>query len=95
MKSRIGLKALAKRRNIDKLMTAFAIVEPLSTLPQIFAIYKNQKAEDLSMASWLLYLLCAIVWLVYGLRIKNLPLIVSSIFWIITELLVVVGIIIY
>lgn len=95
MKSKIGLKELQKRKNIDKAMTIFAIIEPLSTLPQILDIYTHRSAKDVSFVSWLLYLFFAIIWLLYGLRIKNMPLIMSSLFWIATEALVVIGIVLY
>lgn len=76
-------------------MMVIATVEPLTTIPQIFTLYSAQDASGLSFSTWLLYLIAAVIWLLYGIRIKSKPLIVSSVFWIITELPVVVGILIY
>ena len=76
-------------------MIIFAAIEPLTTIPQIVLLYTTKNATGLSLSMWVLYMLAAFVWLVYGIRIKSKALIASSIFWILTELPMVVGILIY
>lgn len=79
----------------DKLVLAVAIVEPLTMVPQIYQTYKTQDASSLSLLSWLLFASAAFIWLIYGIKINSRPLIISSFLWIVTELLLVVGIILY
>ena len=85
----------SKYRNLEYLVLAVAIVEPLSTVPQIVEVYQSQSAESLSLLSWLLFMAASVIWLVYGIRIKNAPLIASSVLWVSTELLLIGGIITY
>jgi uncharacterized protein with PQ loop repeat len=74
---------------------AVAIIEPLTTLPQAYEIWVNQKAEGVSVFTWTMYFVAAIVWLFYGLQIKDKPLIILSILWAVTEFAVVVGPMLY
>lgn len=94
-----GLLQKKKKKNRDELvercMIIFAAIEPLTTIPQIVLLYTTKNATGLSLSMWVLYMLAAFVWLVYGIRIKSKALIASSIFWILTELPMVVGILIY
>ena len=79
----------------EKFVLLVAIVEPLSTLPQIYDVYSTKDAHALSLVSWLLFACASIVWLIYGIKIKSNPLIASSILWISTEVLLMIGIILY
>ena len=91
-------RVISKPKNaslLEKLVLAVAIVEPLSTVPQIIEIYQSKNAEAISLLSWLLFMGTSLIWLAYGIKIKNLPLIASSIMWVLTELILVVGIVIY
>lgn len=84
-----------KGLSLERLALVVAIIEPLSTVPQIVEIYQSENAESISLLSWLLFMAASLIWLAYGLKIKNPPLIASSVLWVITELTLIVGIIIY
>lgn len=45
-----------------------------------------------SAATWILYLVASVMWLVYGLKCRNAPLIVSGVLWVVVEAIVVVGV---
>lgn len=79
----------------EKFVLLIAIIEPLSTLPQIFDLYTSKDASSLSLLSWVLFAGASVVWLVYGLKIKSRPLIASSLLWITTELILMAGIVLY
>jgi MtN3 and saliva related transmembrane protein len=78
-----------------RFILAVAIIEPLTTIPQIYQIWSRKSAEGVSLATWGFYTLTACIWLVYGIKIKEKPIIISSIMWILTEGLVVIGILLY
>jgi uncharacterized protein with PQ loop repeat len=80
---------------LERAALVVAIVEPLSTVPQIVEVYQTKNVESLSLLSWFLFLLASFIWLAYGIKIKNVPLIASSILWALTELILIAGIIIY
>lgn len=94
-KHKVYTKPKNKMSSLEKLALVVAIVEPFSTLPQIIDIYTSRNVESLSLLSWLLFLVGSVVWLAYGIKLKNAPLIASSILWLSTELVLIFGILIY
>ena len=88
LKKKVGTK-------FEKFVLAVAIVEPLSTIPQIYDVYTTKDATTLSLLSWVLFASASVTWLIYGLKIKNVPLIASSILWVSTEILLILGIFLY
>ena len=80
---------------IDKIVYVLAILVPILTLPQLFKIWVNQTAQGVSLTSWATYLIASIVWLIYGVIHKAKPLIIMYILWIIIDLVIVIGIIMY
>ena len=79
----------------DDFMYVIAIVMPLTTIPQIIQIWTNKSAQSVSIITWSAYVFSASCWLVYSIVHKEKVLIINSILWVILELMVVVGIIIY
>ena len=77
---------------LELFMVVVAIAEPLMTIPQIFELYSPQGSKGVSLATWLLYLVASIMWLLYGIKCRNTPLILSGGLWVIMEAVVVVGI---
>lgn len=76
-------------------MIVFALVEPLATTPQIYQVWKNKDISGVSLATWLFNTITAGVWLTYGVKIKDRPIIVSGLFWTLTQGLVVLGILLH
>lgn len=85
----------SKLQILEYLVLGVAIIEPLSTVPQIVEVFQSQNAESLSLLSWLLFMSASVIWLFYGIKIKNQQLIASSILWVSTELLLITGIVMY
>lgn len=95
---RIRIKKLTKKQQkqlIKRSVLIIAVVEPLMTLPQIYEIWIKNQAEGVSSLTWGLYIAAAFIWLLYGIQLKDRPLIISSTLWVITEALVVVGLALY
>ena len=88
-------KKAKENPTFEKFVLLVAIVEPLSTLPQIYDTFSTKDASSLSLLSWVLFTAASFVWLIYGIKIRSGPLIASSILWISTELLLMAGIILY
>ncbi len=84
-----------QKQLVKRSVLAIAVIEPVMTLPQIYEIWIKQETEGVSTATWGMYISAAIIWLLYGLQLKDKPLIISSILWIITESAVVIGSLIY
>ena len=80
---------------LDKIIYVVGISGPIMTLPQVFKIYLEKSAGGVSLISWSWYLFTAIIWLFYAIVHKEKPLIISNIFWILIEIVIVIEIIIY
>lgn len=76
---------------IDRMMMLVGSLTPLATIPQIMTIYSAQSVENVSLLTWILYDLSAILFLSYAILHKLPPLIISSILWIIVDSAVIVG----
>ena len=83
---------ILRRFPVKRGVLVVAVAEPLSALPQIYEIWIKHQSEGVSALSWSLFAIAALIWLLYGLKIKDKPVIISSALWIITEIAVVLGV---
>ncbi len=51
----------------------------ISFMPQVIKTYKSKSAKDLSLGMFSLFCVGIILWLVYGLLNKDLPVIISNV----------------
>lgn len=73
---------------LDRVVLLVSIGYPLSALPQLFQIMHGNSA-GVSVISWLSFFACAALFLVYGLRRRVMPMIVSNSLWVVIDALVV------
>lgn len=83
------------KERVENFALIAGIVQPLITLPQIIAIYSNQSAQDVSLLTWLGYLIFGIIFLIYGLVFNLKPIWIGQIIWVTMQLIIVIGILIY
>jgi len=82
-------------RRYDEFMWLVAIIVPLMAIPQIYKIWVFRSAQDVSLISWTAFMLSGCAWLVYSIIHKDKPLIINSLLWVIFDLLVIIGILLY
>ncbi len=75
----------------DRFVLVVAAIEPLSTLPQVYQVWFKHQTVGVSALTWLLYALSESIWLAYGLKKRDRPLIAASLLWMLMELLVGLG----
>lgn len=80
---------------IRKAALAVAVIGPLFTAPQAYEIFKNKSAENLSLVTWSFWSLSSLVWLMYARLTRDTVLTVSSALWVLFDVSVAVGILIY
>jgi uncharacterized protein with PQ loop repeat len=80
-----------KTLNIDSLVYFAAIFGPLVTLPQVYDIWILRKTE-ISVVTWVGYIVAALIWLVYGLKHGSKPIVFTQSAWIVISSLIVVGV---
>lgn len=80
---------------VDKLVYVAAFAEPASAVPQVVAIYAAKTAAGISLFTWSAYLTFSLIWLWYGIVHKQRALIIASTLFAISEVLVIIGGILY
>lgn len=80
---------------LDKTCLFFSVLMPATTLPQIYKIYVFQEVAGLSLLMWVLYTIGVIPFLIYGIVHKEKPLIVLNVLWLIAQVIIISGILMY
>jgi len=80
---------------LDSIVLFFGIVGPLANVFQAFKIFTEQTAAGLSLFAWSFFVLVNLVWIVYAIVHKERLILISYIMWLLTNLLVVIGILMY
>jgi|AntRauTorcE11897_2_1112592.scaffolds.fasta_scaffold21382_2 uncharacterized protein with PQ loop repeat len=84
-----------KVRFLDNICIVFSVLMPATTIPQILIIYKHHQVDGLSLTMWLLYCVGVIPFLIYAIVHKEKPLIILNILWLIAQIVIITGILIY
>lgn len=85
----------AFKRFLDHFMYVVAIGGPLSTLPQVFQVFETRDVSSLSFTTWGLWFLLSIIWLIYGVVHKDIPIIISQTLYVALNGIIVVMIFAY
>ncbi|MFP4515046.1 MAG: SemiSWEET family transporter [Parcubacteria group bacterium] len=80
---------------LDKVCLIFSVLMPATTIPQIWLIFKHQEVGGLSLAMWIFYTIGVIPFFVYAIVHKEKPLIILNILWLIAQIIIITGILIY
>ena len=67
------------------------ICTTISFLPQVFKIWKTKSVDDISLLMFLIFTF-GVNWLIYGLMIKEIPIILANTLTLILCLLILLGI---
>jgi uncharacterized protein with PQ loop repeat len=83
------------KKVMDRIIYIIAFIGPVMTIPQLINIWVDKQTAGVSAISWATYLIVSIFWLIYGILHREKPIIFSSCIWIVLDLLIVVGTLIY
>ena len=84
-----------RREPFDYVIYFFTVATPLFEIPQAITIYANHSAKDVSVWTWSFFVIDNLVWIVYAVKQKLTPLLITSILYLIIEIAIVAGIIHY
>lgn len=73
------------------LTTIFGVGMSFGYFTQTVKIWKNKSAKDVSLWTYLIFGAGVTVWLIYGISIKDLPVIISNVFAVIGALTVIIS----
>jgi MtN3 and saliva related transmembrane protein len=82
-------------RHYERYMLAMGMIGQVLYFAQAVKIFYTQAAKDVSLLGFTLGFVSVSSWLVYGILIKNRPLVFANIVAVIGALLVLVGILMY
>lgn len=80
---------------VDAIMYVVGIVGPFVSIPQLIEIYGKGNAQGISVITWIGYCVLTALWLLYGLVHREKPIIITQALWLIVNVAIVVGAIIY
>lgn len=80
---------------VDKFVYIVGGVGPIFTVPQITKIWIGQNAAGVSVIAWISYLIAALFWVAYGIMHKEKPIIFTYGIWVVLDLIIVIGAVIY
>jgi uncharacterized protein with PQ loop repeat len=83
-------KHFKKDTRFDRLVLFVSILYPLSAIPQLISIFEGN-TDGVSVYSWAGFLVCASLFLVYGLRHRVWPMILSNTLWVAVDSMVVIA----
>lgn len=79
----------------EKYMSFIGVVTNVMFYLQAYKIFINKSAKDVSGVGFLLSFVGLFSWLVYGILLKNKPLIIANVFGTIGALVTLIGVIKY
>lgn len=91
-------KHLSKKQEktiVDHLMSAAAIVHPLTATPQVYLIYSSHDVSGVSLWTWSGFMVLGLIFLAYGILHKIRPFVVTQTLWFVVDFLVVIGVLLY
>lgn len=94
----IGLRFFHRKKNkdlVDKIIYAISIVGPAMTIPQIYNIWIKKSLAGVSLATWLAFTIIAASWLTYGIAHRAKPIIFANILWLIVDIIIVTGLLVF
>ncbi len=93
IKSNLGLVM----KHFEGFMVFVGILGPFATLPQLVKLFltHSQHASGQSLLTWSLYAALSLLWFIYGLIVKKLPIYVGNGISMVLNLLMVLGILIH
>ena len=56
-----------------------AALTTISFVPQVVKIWRFRSVKDISISMYIIYTLSVILWLIYGITIKSMPLVIAEI----------------
>lgn len=89
------LKKKDEKRLINRVCSVFAVLMPMTTIPQIYLLYSSKNAAGLSLAMWVLYTIGCIPFLLFGYIYKHRQIVVLNTLWLIVQVVMIVGILLY
>jgi uncharacterized protein with PQ loop repeat len=94
-KKHFHLTRTVERHILDRTIYIASFAGPMTAMPQIYTIFATQSATGVSIWSWILGLGFSAIWITYALFYRIKPILVSQCLWVMIDLIIIVGIMMY
>jgi uncharacterized protein with PQ loop repeat len=78
---------------LERLLRFAAVGTMLMTVPQVWSIWTTSGRSDVSLVSWMAYLLSSVAWLTYGVKKADATICFANGGWIVMDLAILAGIV--
>jgi uncharacterized protein with PQ loop repeat len=86
---------MIRKPSLETFVLVMGIIEPLFTLPQAYTVWVRQETAGVSLLTWVFFTIASIVWLIYGISIKNKPIVASYALYTVLNSFLVIGLLIH
>jgi hypothetical protein len=80
---------------MSRVLAVMSFVTMAMTIPQVWIIWVERQAAGVSLLSWGAYLASAILWFGHGLQQRDRNIYLACVGWIILDVAVIVGVVLY
>jgi len=77
--------------NVDIFGYFAAILTTVAFLPQLIKTLKTKKADDVSLATLIMFIIGVLSWIIYGYKISSVPILVANLITLILNLLILIS----
>jgi len=84
-----------EKKTVSKLAYVMIIVGLILAVPQVYEIYATKDATGVSIITWAGWIVSGFFWIIYGIAIRQAPIVISAFLKIILNGMIVYGIILY
>ena len=85
----------AKKSTFDLIIYVAAVAAPVMTVPQLYKIWSEKQTSGVSIQTWGTYSLISLLWVVYGVKIKAKPIVLTNGLLLLIDSLIVIGVFTY
>ena len=76
--------------NVDLFGYFAAILTTAAFLPQLIKTLKTKKADDVSLTTLVMFIICVLSWIIYGYKISSTPILIANLITLILNLLILI-----
>ena len=77
--------------NVDIFGYIEALLTTTAFLPQLIKTLKTKKAEDVSLATLIMFIIGVLSWIIYGYKISSTPVLIANLITLILNLLILIS----
>ena len=77
------------------LATTVGVFLGLSNVPQAIKIFQRKSVRDISLTTYVIVEVGSLIWILYGLEIKNYPIVIPNVLGFLATGLVLIGYLLY